>query len=214
MTRNFISKHVSIAVQKFPAVIKNEFSVKYFQFPDILWKNHNEFYKKMIAYKKDKSKENWFVINSSYKILTKSKLGNYSFLKPVSLEIQNKVSDNFIVYGLTLDNNSTNIKDKIILDPNEQKKFSISIQVREGISLQELHSYDTKVCMDSYALEILQNWIGKIDKLVYVEESFKYNKRFNLNNDICEWTVWIVKACEKPKLLKTKIKDKNGSKIP
>jgi len=47
----------------------------------------------------------------------------------------------------------------------------LSIQVREGISLQDLHKYDTKIFMDSYALEILENWTGKIDTPVYVEES-------------------------------------------
>jgi hypothetical protein len=39
-----------------------------------------------------------------------------------------------------------------------------------------------------------------IDKEYWIDESSNYNKRFNLNEDLSQWSAWLIKASSVPKL--------------
>jgi hypothetical protein len=52
-----------------------------------------------------------------------------------------------------------------------------------------------------------------IDKEYWIDESSNYNKRFNLNEDLSQWSAWLIKATSIPKLKDFKKVSKNQRPI-
>lgn len=68
--------------------------------------------------------------------------------------------------------------------------FFVSIQISDDIPLNSLKYFGRKSVLEYYTHEVLFDWMEYLKRDYWIKQSMSYPKRFNLNDDIAQWTGW------------------------
>ena len=198
MTRMLVSKQICITKKKFEYWEKNRFANSLYKYPQLVYTMKNKLTAEYWSLKRlnDLEPKQLDYLNPNKNLVWESgSIKNYNFQRPSG--IIKKEDEDLQIYYLFEDiyNAKTKKKKK---GEDDSDEFFISMQIIENSPLTILHNYGSKNDLQSYTLDIQQNWMDFLNMEYFIEMNSNYSKRFNLNEDISEWSGWVLKASSKP----------------